>query len=139
KASRTVNAVPLIDGVKAAGKAQNVISPVNGATVGTVVFATADEAAKAVGIAKRAFVSWSRVPVETRAKALEKAGDLLENNRDLLMDLLSREAGKTLDDGIAEIREAVDFCRYYAAEARRQFATDKAMPGPTGEDNKLRH
>ncbi|ONK21384.1 hypothetical protein BLX87_21975, partial [Bacillus sp. VT-16-64] len=67
KASRTVNAVPLIDGVKAAGKAQNVISPVNGATVGTVVFATADEAAKAVGIAKRAFVSWSRVPVETRA------------------------------------------------------------------------
>eukprot|EP01132_Coremiostelium_polycephalum_P004405 gene4405-5502_t len=139
KASRTVNAVPLIDGVKAAGKAQNVISPVNGATVGTVVFATADEAAKAVGIAKRAFVSWSRVPVETRAKALEKAGDLLENNRDLLMDLLSREAGKTLDDGIAEIREAVDFCRYYAAEARRQFATDKTMPGPTGEDNKLRH
>ncbi len=139
KASRSVNAVPLIDGVKAHGKAQNVISPVNGSTVGTVVFATADEAAKAVGIARKGFASWSRVPVETRAKALEKAADLLEDNRNQLLDLLSREAGKTIDDGIAEIREAVDFCRYYAAEARRQFGTDKVMPGPTGEDNKLRH
>ncbi|EJN04420.1 bifunctional proline dehydrogenase/L-glutamate gamma-semialdehyde dehydrogenase PutA [Phyllobacterium sp. YR531] len=138
KASKTVRALPLIDG-KSSGKTQDVLSPVNGATVGSVVFATAEEAAKAVGIARKGFVSWSRVPVETRAKALEKAADLLEDNRDQLLDLLSREAGKTIDDGIAEIREAVDFCRYYAAEARRQFATDKAMPGPTGEDNKLRH
>ncbi len=77
--------------------------------------------------------------METRAKALEKAADLLEDKRDRLLDLLSREAGKTIDDGIAEIREAVDLCRYYAAEARRQFGSDKVMPGPTGEDNKLRH
>ena len=139
KASQTVKAVPLIDGVKASGKTQDVLSPVDGAAIGTVVFATADEAAKAVGAARKGFVTWSRLPVETRAKALEKAADLLEDNRDQLLDLLSREAGKTIDDGIAEIREAVDFCRYYAAEARRQFGADKVMPGPTGEDNKLRH
>ncbi|PSH69667.1 bifunctional proline dehydrogenase/L-glutamate gamma-semialdehyde dehydrogenase, partial [Phyllobacterium brassicacearum] len=139
KASRSVDAVALIDGAKTSGKPQKVISPVNGSTVGTVVFATADEAAKAVGIARKGFASWSRLSVEMRAKALEKAADLLEGKRDQLLDLLSREAGKTIDDGIAEIREAVDFCRYYAAEARRQFGTDKVMPGPTGEDNKLRH
>ncbi|MET3647623.1 bifunctional proline dehydrogenase/L-glutamate gamma-semialdehyde dehydrogenase PutA [Phyllobacterium ifriqiyense] len=138
RASKSVKAVPLIDG-KPSGKMQDVISPVNGTAIGSVVFATAEEAAKAVGIARKGFVSWSRTAVETRAKALEKAADLLEGNRDQMLDLLSREAGKTLDDGIAEIREAVDFCRYYAAEARRQFAADKIMPGPTGEDNKLRH
>ncbi|WP_457301275.1 bifunctional proline dehydrogenase/L-glutamate gamma-semialdehyde dehydrogenase PutA, partial [Phyllobacterium sp. P5_D12] len=139
KASTTVKAVPLIEGVKPSAKTQDVVSPVSGLTVGTVVFATAEEAAKAVSVARKGFSSWSRVPVETRAKALEKAGDLLEASRDRLLDLLSREAGKTIDDGIAEIREAVDFCRYYAAEARRQFGVDKVMPGPTGEDNKLRH
>jgi RHH-type transcriptional regulator, proline utilization regulon repressor / proline dehydrogenase / delta 1-pyrroline-5-carboxylate dehydrogenase len=138
QASKKIKAVPLIDG-KSSGKALDVTSPVNGEIVGSVVFATADEAAKAVDIARKGFISWSRTAVETRAKALEKAADILEDSRDQLLDLLSREAGKTIDDGIAEVREAVDFCRYYAAEARRQFAADKMMPGPTGEDNKLRH
>ena len=68
--------------------------------------------------------------------ALERAGDLLEENRDRLMSLLSLEAGKTLDDGIAEIREAVDFCRYYAVQARAKFSDTTLMPGPTGEENR---
>ncbi len=55
------------------------------------------------------------------------------------MALLCREGGKTLDDGFAEVREAVDFCRYYAAEARALFAEDRIMPGPTGEENRYRH
>jgi len=138
-ARRSVDAAPLIPGLKVSGKAEPVTSPVDGSQVGTVVPASAEEAGRAVEIARKGFVQWSRVPVEQRAAALERMGDLLEKNRDRLMDLLTREGGKTLDDGIAEIREAVDFCRYYAAEARRQFGHDQVMPGPTGEDDRLRH
>jgi RHH-type transcriptional regulator, proline utilization regulon repressor / proline dehydrogenase / delta 1-pyrroline-5-carboxylate dehydrogenase len=136
---RNVDAAPLIPGVTALNQTERVASPVDGSLVGTVVPAGEKEADKAVEIARKGFVKWSRMPVETRAAALERASDLLEKNRDRLMDLLTREAGKTLDDGIAEIREAVDFCRYYAAEARRQFGHDQVMPGPTGEDDRLRH
>ncbi|MGH6860475.1 MAG: bifunctional proline dehydrogenase/L-glutamate gamma-semialdehyde dehydrogenase PutA, partial [Phyllobacterium sp.] len=138
-AAKAVAAVPLIGAAKPAGTVQDVVSPVDGSVIGTVTFATAEEAARAVDGARKGFVSWSRQPVEIRAKALERAADLLEESRDRLLDLLSREAGKTIDDGIAEIREAVDFCRYYAAEARRQFGADRIMPGPTGEENRLRH
>jgi RHH-type proline utilization regulon transcriptional repressor/proline dehydrogenase/delta 1-pyrroline-5-carboxylate dehydrogenase len=63
--------------------------------------------------------------------------DLLEAERDTLVALLAREGGKTLNDGIAEVREAVDFCRYYAAEARRLFVHGEIMPGPTGERDVL--
>jgi len=62
---------------------------------------------------------------------------LLEDNRDELMALCIREAGKTLDDSIDEIREAVDFCRYYAQQARDMFNNPKVLPGPTGELNEL--
>ena len=51
---------------------------------------------------------------------------------------MSREGGKTLDDAVSELREATDYCRYYAAEARRLFAP-QTMPGPTGESNELHH
>ena len=87
--------------------------------------------------AEGGFAAWSRTPVAERAAALERLADLLEAERDALVALLAREGGKTLNDGIAEVREAVDFCRYYAAEARRLFA-DEAMPGPTGESDRLR-
>ncbi|MCO4315780.1 bifunctional proline dehydrogenase/L-glutamate gamma-semialdehyde dehydrogenase PutA [Phyllobacterium sp. 21LDTY02-6] len=139
KASRPVGALPLVPKLRAGGARQDVVSPVDGSLVGTVVPATAEEAAMAVDVGRAGFASWSRLPVDTRSRALERAAELLEERRDLFLDLLSREAGKTLDDGIAEIREAVDFCRYYAAEARRKFGSDKTMPGPTGEENKLRH
>ena len=78
-----------------------------------------------------------RRPPSARRR-LERLSDLLEAERDALVALLAREGGKTLDDGIAEVREAVDFCRYYAAEARRLFADDEVMPGPTGERDVLR-
>ena len=139
KARSNVDAAPLFAGFSNKGVASPVLSPVDGSQVGTVVDASAEDAAKAVETARKGFAVWSRVSVESRATALERAADLLEKNRDRFIDLLSREAGKTLDDGIAEIREAVDFCRYYAAEARRHFANETIMPGPTGEDNRLRY
>lgn len=100
--------------------------------------ADAKLAASAMEVAAKGFESWSRTPVEDRAAALDRMADLMEENRDRLMALLAAEAGKTLTDGIAEIREAVDFCRYYAAEARGLFGEGRLMPGPTGEENRYR-
>jgi RHH-type proline utilization regulon transcriptional repressor/proline dehydrogenase/delta 1-pyrroline-5-carboxylate dehydrogenase len=67
-----------------------------------------------------------------------RAGDLIEQNRGALIALLQSEAGKTLDDCVSEVREAADFCRYYAAQARRALAP-QILPGPTGESNELRY
>ncbi len=137
-ASFGVAAVPLVPGVAPAGEAQPVLSPADRSRrIGTVVNATAADVDKAFVAARKGFAAWSREPVETRAACLERMADLLEADRIRFVALLSAEAGKTLDDGIAEVREAIDFCRYYAAEARRLFAEAEAMPGPTGEDNRL--
>ena len=87
--------------------------------------------------AREGFRHWSRTPAETRAAILEKAADLLEQRAAHFIALLQREGGKTLDDALSEVREAVDFCRYYAAQGRKLFGEGKAMPGPTGESNVL--
>ena len=84
------------------------------------------------------FPAWAATPVEERAAVLERAADRLEVNRGRLIALLQSEGGKTLDDALAELREAVDYCRYYAAQARIALAP-QPMPGPTGESNELRY
>ncbi len=89
-----------------------------------------------IDAAKRAFPAWAATPVEARAAALERAAELIEEHAQELIGLCAFEAGKTLPDGVAEVREAADFCRYYAAEARRLF-TPKLLDGPTGESNRL--
>jgi RHH-type proline utilization regulon transcriptional repressor/proline dehydrogenase/delta 1-pyrroline-5-carboxylate dehydrogenase len=99
--------------------------------------ATPQHAADAVAAARAGFEAWSRTGPEARAAALEHAADLLEERMPRFIALLQGEGGKTLDDAISEVREAVDFCRYYAMEGRRLFA-DQPMPGPTGESNVLR-
>ena len=81
---------------------------------------------------------WRATHPDTRAKALEAYADMLEKHRDEFVGLCAREAGKTLADGIAEVREAVDFARYYAMQARKLFGTATVLPGPTGEQNSLR-
>ncbi len=86
--------------------------------------------------AKTGFAVWSKTPAETRAQTLEKFADLMEQRMPELMALCTKEAGKTLDDGIAEVREAVDFCRYYAQRGRHDFNENgERLPGPTGESN----
>ncbi|MYZ48870.1 bifunctional proline dehydrogenase/L-glutamate gamma-semialdehyde dehydrogenase PutA [Propylenella binzhouense] len=130
---------PLLDGRRRAGAARAVLSPSDGATiVGRVEEADPSLAGDAVAAGLAGFARWDETPAGERAGALERAADLLEARRDRLMALLAREAGKTLDDAVAEIREAVDFLRYYAAEGRRLFASDMLMPGPTGEENRYR-
>jgi RHH-type transcriptional regulator, proline utilization regulon repressor / proline dehydrogenase / delta 1-pyrroline-5-carboxylate dehydrogenase len=78
---------------------------------------------------------WDAAGGAHRASVLERAADLIEDARADLLALLAREAGRTLSDGISEVREAADFCRWYAARAREQFAGPRELPGPTGEKN----
>ena len=133
-------AAPIIDGKGRPGAARIQLSPIDGISViGSVSEATPAMAGEAIAGAAAAFPAWERTSVEARAEALERAADAMEAKRESLMALLAAEAGKTLPDGLAEVREAIDFCRYYAQEARRQFGEDRLMPGPTGEENRLRH
>ena len=104
---------------------------------GSITEATETAANAAISAALAGFRDWSRTPAGTRAATLEKAADLLEGRAANFIALLQREGGKTLDDAVSEVREAVDFCRYYAAEGRELFGEGKAMPGPTGESNVL--
>ncbi len=91
----------------------------------------------AITAAERAFPAWSSIPIIERAACLDRLADLLESNRDTLMAIAVHEAKKTIPDALSEVREAVDFCRYYAAQARQDLQAIE-LPGPTGERNVLR-
>jgi RHH-type transcriptional regulator, proline utilization regulon repressor / proline dehydrogenase / delta 1-pyrroline-5-carboxylate dehydrogenase len=88
-------------------------------------------------ISKVCYANWSKTSVQERAAMLQKAADLLENQTPRFCALLVKEAHKTWGDAVAEVREAVDFLRYYAVEAQRVMQP-KSMPSPTGETNELR-
>ena len=98
-------------------------------------FASAD-VATTVTAAHAAFAAWDATSVASRAAILDRLGDLLERDRLGLMALCVDEARKTIPDALGEVREAVDFCRYYASEARAKFVPE-ILPGPTGERNEL--
>ena len=133
----TLRATPLVPGSSSAAAAIEIRDPADRRRlIGHWVPADAALVEKALENAVAARAAWDATPVERRAQMLERAGDLLEANRGELIALCTREAGKTIHDGIAEVREAVDFCRYYAQQARRDFAP-KTLPGPTGESNQL--
>ncbi|TDQ78843.1 L-proline dehydrogenase /delta-1-pyrroline-5-carboxylate dehydrogenase [Dongia mobilis] len=129
---------PIIGGQLRSGEAMEVKNPADThETVGSVVLSTAADVEDAVGRAARAFADWSGMRAEARAACLDRAADLMEQRRGEIIALCIREAGKTIGDAVAELREAVDFCRYYAARARTDFAAPQALPGPTGERNQL--
>ncbi len=131
-------AAPLIGGIGRGGAAKPVTNPADRRqTVGQVIEAGKAEVNDALTRAARAADDWNATPAGDRAASLERAADLLEENRAELMALCVREAGKTIPDALAEVREAVDFCRYYAARARADFAAPLALPGPTGERNQI--
>jgi RHH-type proline utilization regulon transcriptional repressor/proline dehydrogenase/delta 1-pyrroline-5-carboxylate dehydrogenase len=134
----TAQAAPLVNGVALPGIERHLHSPIDGSVIGLVREADDAIARAAIAAASDGFSAWAAKPLEQRAAVLDRAADRLERNRGRLLALLQNEAGKTLDDAVAELREAVDYCRYYAAQARTTLAPH-AMPGPTGESNLLRY
>ena len=97
--------------------------------VGTVVEATTADVAQAITIATATASAWAAVSAADRAACLDRAADLIEDERAALIVLATREAGKTLPNAVGEVREAADFCRYYAAQARHALGGAKAI-GP---------
>ncbi len=121
-----------------AGEAAPVTKPHDpAAIIGTRRDATAEEVDAAFTRAAAIQPGWDALGGEARALLLEEAAELFEHHAAEFLSLCQREAGKTLLDSVLELREAVDFLRYYAAEARRQFAAPTILPGPTGEENTL--
>ncbi len=131
-------AAPLIGGAFGGGKGRAIFNPADhGQQVGSVVEATAADVGRAAALAAAAAPGWDAVGAVERAACLDRAADMMEENLAELMALCVVEAGKTTDDALAEVREAVDFCRYYAHRGRHDFALPETLSGPTGERNTI--
>src|SRR3990167_6282521 len=134
-AQKTWQAAPLLRSLK---NGKPVVSPTDHQKiVGHVEEATQEDVLQAVAEAQHAFQAWSTQEVKQRADILRKAADLLMQHQAEFCYLAVHEAGKTLFDANAELREAVDFCRYYAEQAEKVLV-DLSLPGYTGESNVLR-
>jgi RHH-type proline utilization regulon transcriptional repressor/proline dehydrogenase/delta 1-pyrroline-5-carboxylate dehydrogenase len=119
------------------GAARSVRNPADERRIiGQVVDATPQDVTAAVGLAAAAQWAWNARGAHARAAILERLADSLERDRPALMALAIAEAGKTIADALGEVREAVDFCRYYAMQAR-EIGAPVPLPGPTGELNQL--
>jgi RHH-type transcriptional regulator, proline utilization regulon repressor / proline dehydrogenase / delta 1-pyrroline-5-carboxylate dehydrogenase len=136
---RSWTAAPWVGGKRIAGTgyAREIKNPADrGGTVGWARDADEADADAAVAAAHAAAASWSGTPVDRRATCLEAMAAGMEEAMPELLQLCILEAGKTVADAVAEVREAVDFCRYYAARGRADFAS-KVLGGPAGESNRL--
>ncbi len=136
--SKSYQGGSIVCGKLTGGEPQNVNNPADmKTTVGTVKNARPNDIDAALTAAQAAQPAWNRLGGAKRAEILRSIANAIETDRDIFVDLLVREAGKTLGDCIAEIREAVDFCRYYAEQADKHFERATILPGPTGESNEL--
>ena len=131
-------AAPLVPGANLTGAVLPVVNPADTREV-VGQCQTSDDVTvqKALVNAAAAQPKWNRTPAASRATILEHAADQLEARLPEFMALCVKEAGKSLPDGVAEVREAVDFLRYYAKQAREQFGHAEKLPSPTGESNEL--
>jgi RHH-type transcriptional regulator, proline utilization regulon repressor / proline dehydrogenase / delta 1-pyrroline-5-carboxylate dehydrogenase len=136
--TRIAEAAPLVDGITLVGIERVVTSPIDGRPIGAVREADDAIVRAAMAAADAGFAAWAATPGEKRAAALERAAQMLESHRGELLALLQNEGGKTLDDALSEVREAIDYCRYYAAQVRAGLSA-QVLPGPTGESNVLRY
>jgi RHH-type proline utilization regulon transcriptional repressor/proline dehydrogenase/delta 1-pyrroline-5-carboxylate dehydrogenase len=131
-------AAPLIGGRQRSGSSKPVRSPADQReVVGQVTEASVADVAAAMAAAQAAFPAWEGTPASERAAALDGAADRLQGRLPELVALIVREGGRTQADAVSEVREAIDFCRYYAAQAREKFSQPIPLPGPTGERNSL--
>ncbi|MBI1205729.1 MAG: bifunctional proline dehydrogenase/L-glutamate gamma-semialdehyde dehydrogenase PutA [Azospirillum sp.] len=136
--ARPWRAAPLVDGKFRQGVERAILDPADRRrVVGTVVEARQDSIDLALATAARAVRSWAATPAVERAGCLDRAAQLFEDHHVALIALIVREGGRTIPDALSELREAVDFLRYYAALTRRDFAAPRDLPGPTGETNQL--
>ena len=120
------------------GAPETIRSPHHGGPVGQVLHASREDIDLMLARANASQPAWDARGGPARAALLERAADLFEEHAAEFLSLCQREAGKTLADSVLELREAVDFLRYYAGEARLLFAAPQVLPGPTGERNLLR-
>ena len=137
--SSTFEAGGLVDGKpQRGGPIRNISSPHdNRIAVGVIHEADEKAVEQAMSSAAKSQQDWNRIGGNARADILDRAANLYEEKSARLMALLVQEAGKTLDNAMADLREAVDFLRYYAAQARAEFQHGLRLPGPTGESNEL--
>ena len=138
-AARAHEAFAIVDGKPlSSGPERKIVSPHdNSVAVGSVREVADADITRALTLAVEGQRSWCDLKGRARAVILDNAADLYEANRDMLLALLIREAGKSLDNAQADLREAMDFLRYYAVLARNEFENPTVMPGPTGERNEL--
>ncbi|MEN8721010.1 MAG: bifunctional proline dehydrogenase/L-glutamate gamma-semialdehyde dehydrogenase PutA [Oceanococcaceae bacterium] len=131
-------AAGIVNGADVGGAPQPASSPADQRRViGHIRWPEASHRDDALRAACAAQPAWDRRGGAARADILCAMGDALEADHQELLHLLTAEAGRTWPDAVAELREAVDFCRYYAAQARRLFDHPQPLPGPTGEANTL--
>tara|TARA_R110002049_G_scaffold9747_11_gene48877 strand:+ start:3149 stop:6280 length:3132 start_codon:yes stop_codon:yes gene_type:complete len=131
-------AAPMVGGELISGLGQLQYSPArNAKAVGEVVVSSGDAIERALTAAAQAQPAWDRAGADHRAACLARVADLMEAHCHSLIGLIVAEAGRTIDDALSEVREAVDFCRYYAQQARAHFTAPQLLPGPTGEVNEL--
>lgn len=131
--------LPTVATARQAERKLPVMNPADrGEKVGETIPASEADTEAAFSRAQTAWKGWDESGGEARANLLERFADRLEAQAGEFIALLCREAGKTIPDAVDELREGVDFCRYYAAEARKHFAREMPLPGPAGENNRLR-
>ncbi|WP_120512581.1 bifunctional proline dehydrogenase/L-glutamate gamma-semialdehyde dehydrogenase PutA [Photobacterium salinisoli] len=129
---------PIVNGEVQSGDIFHVTAPYDRReSVGEVAFASSDLVAKAIDVAAQAFPAWSATPAAERGACLQRLADLLEANTGELVALCHREAGKTIQDSIDEIREAVDFLRFYSHQAATEFAQGKSVVAFDGQSRTL--
>ncbi len=137
-AAGPVAAGPIVSGETRTAPTEDVCAPADlGRMVGRTISASDADIAAAFAAASAYQREWDELGGAARAAILREMADGLEAAADRFIALLAREGGKTFDDGVSEVREAVDFCRYYAAEAETRFARPETLPGPAGETNQL--
>lgn len=130
-ARREWHARPLVPGLQVENSDCSITNPADREDcVGTVVFALEHDVARAMDVAVNACTIWAATPVDVRAASLERAADIMQMSMPVLLSLLVREAGKTLPNAVGEVREAIDFLRYYAAQARSILGLNSAPLGP---------
>ena len=105
--------------------------------IGEVAFTSKEQVTLAIDNAATSFQAWSTTECRERVRCLLNIADLLQENMPKFIALLQVEAGKTLQDAIDEVREAIDFCRYYAEQMEDNYSIPEALPGISGETNTL--